>query len=329
IDNQLRGRSGRQGDPGASRFFLSMEDDLMRRFGGERVKNLMERLTLPEDEPIEHNLVSKVIQQTQVRMEGYNFDIRKRLLDYDDVVNKQREVIYAQRRSLLDAENLREEIIAMADAQLEALTAQFLSSDFDDTWDLEELYRECLKVYPVPTTITPETWAGQDRKQIEESLREGVRAAYTEKEAEIGPEIMRRAERAVALEALDSFWRRHLTDLDVLREGIGLMSVAQRDPLVEYQREAFQMWRSLQDEIHQRTVQNIFRVQLRQEPQPRVQNIRAVQGSTATTAPEPVRATAKDKLGRNDPCWCGSGKKYKHCHYQADQQERRTHGVKS
>jgi preprotein translocase subunit SecA len=325
IDNQLRGRSGRQGDPGASRFFLSMEDDLMKRFGGDRVKGLMQRLDIPEDQPIEHGMISKTIQQAQVRVEGYNFDIRKHILEYDDVVNKQREVIYGQRRQVLMAENPRELIEQMIEAQIEALGEQHLNSEYPDEWDLEELYRDSLKLYPVPAHITADGWESLDREGIETQLREGARAAYTDKEAELGEHI-KQAERMVLLDAIDTFWRRHLTDLDVLREGIGLMAVAQRDPLVEYKREAFGIWQHMQDEIQRRTIQNLFRIQVREQPPvSQVRNIRTSRGgSAATSAPEPVRATEKDKLSRNDPCWCGSGKKYKNCHYREDQKQRQT-----
>ncbi len=324
IDNQLRGRGGRQGDPGESRFFLSLEDDLMVRFGGERVKNLMQRLDIPEDQPIEHGMISRTIQQAQVRVEGYNFDIRKHILEYDDVVNKQRAVIYAQRRRILEADDLRDQILEMIDEQIAALGQQYLSGEYADEWDLDELYRESLKLFPVPAAITPDGWRGLDREAIEAQLREGAREAYTEKAAELG-EHMAAAERAVLLDAIDFFWRRHLTDLDILREGIGLMAVAQRDPLVEYKRQAFGIWQTMQDQIQRRAVQNIFRVQLREQPPvTRVHDIRLGRGDGADAAPEPVHATEKDKLGRNDPCWCGSGRKYKHCHYRSDQEERRT-----
>ncbi|GAB4569758.1 MAG: preprotein translocase subunit SecA [Anaerolineae bacterium] len=324
IDNQLRGRSGRQGDPGESRFFLSMEDDLIRRFGGDRVKSLMERLDLPEDEPIEHNMISRTIQQAQIRVEGYNFDIRKHILEYDDVVNKQREVIYAQRQQILRDENLGERLLAMGDEQIEALCDTYLASQYDDEWDLEGLYREALTLFPVPPEITVDGWRDLGREAIEAQLRDGLRRAYNLKQEQMG-EHMPAAERFVLLDAIDFFWRRHLTDLDVLREGIGLMAVAQRDPLVEYKRQAFEIWQSMQDQIQRRALQNIFRVEVQQPQQlQRVQNIRAVRGGVATSRPEPVRATEKDKLGRNDPCWCGSGKKYKNCHYRTDQEERRT-----
>ncbi len=240
----------------------------MKRFGGDRVKAMMERFSLPEDEPIEHNLVSKTIQQAQVRVEGYNFDIRKHILEYDDVVNKQREVIYAQRRQVLQAESLREQFIELLEKQIDALIGEHLGSDDPEAWDLEGLYRDALALFPVPEHISVDGWQTATRDQIAEQLLVGAYEAYNAKEAELGP-VMREAERRVMLEAIDNFWVRHLTDLDILREGIGLMAVAQRDPLVEYKREAFAMWQALQDQIQRRAVRNIFRVQVQQaEPLP-------------------------------------------------------------
>ncbi len=322
IDNQLRGRAGRQGDPGESRFFLSVEDELVRRFGGDRVKSVMQWAKIPEDEPIEHRMVSNAIGQAQVRVEGYNFDIRKRVLEYDDVVNKQREVIYRQRREVLEREDLREDYLKTLDEQIGKLVDEFAPDQFDaESWDLEGLHRQLFTFFPVPISVTPETMAGKSLDDLEDMLLEAAREAYDKKAVELGSELMQRAERLVLLNAIDQHWRRHLTDLDVLREGIGLMAIAQRDPLVEYKREAFTMWQDLQDEIGLQAVRNIFRVQanVAQPVIRRPTNIQAIRpGAVATTKPEPVRKTAKDSLGRNDLCWCGSGKKYKHCHMRAD-----------
>ncbi len=345
IDNQLRGRSGRQGDPGESRFFLSLEDDLMRRFGGDRVKGVMNWAKVPEDEPIEHPWVSKAIAQAQVRVEGINFDIRKRVLEYDDVVNKQREVIYKQRREVLTQDNLREQYLETLEAEIGKLVDQYCEDETDpDSWELELLYQALLGIFPVPSSVTPETMAGRSLDELEELLIAALHEAYDRKTEELTPEIMRRAERVIMLNAIDMHWRRHLTDLDILREGIGLMAMAQRDPLVEYKREAFAMWQSLQDEIKETAGRNIFRVQvsapmspvrraaptLQQLAQaPQGQAVRPVAAAAAVpagvaagaggqvAASEPVRK--KTSLGRNDPCWCGSGKKYKHCHWKADQ----------
>ncbi len=324
IDNQLRGRSGRQGDPGETRFFLSLEDDLMKRFSGERVKNFMDWAKIPEDEPIENSMVSKSITQAQVRVEGYNFDIRKRVLEYDDVVNVQREAIYKQRRQILEGKPMQEEYLKHLDEEIGKVIDEFAPDDSAPAdWDFDAMYRQLFSIFPVPLEITPETLANaKSVDELEDMLTDAARDAYDSKADELGEDLMTRAERLVMLNSIDMHWRRHLTDLDVLREGIGLMAVAQRDPLVEYKREAFEMFQVLQDEIHAHAIRSLFRVQVNM-PQPvlrpRLQNVQAVRpGAVVNTKPEPVRKTAKAELGRNDPCWCGSGKKYKHCHYRTD-----------
>jgi preprotein translocase subunit SecA len=338
IDNQLRGRSGRQGDPGASRFYLSLEDELMRRFGGERVKNFMKWADMPEEMPIEHGMISKTIQQAQVRVEGHNFDIRKRVLEYDDVVNKQRETIYAQRRKILNAElgDLREQIQEMVVANIQSLAAQYLGLDPVD-WQVEELHRAALTVYPVPSHITPETIAEHnDPDDVEMLLVRGALEVYDERIAQYGAEWMGRAEKHVMLNAVDQLWQRNLTDLDILREGIGLVGYGGRDPLVEYQRQSYQMWTGLQEEIKAKVVQDIFRVapaeqrQQRLPTQLKLTDIQAGRGAMPTggteqQAPEPARNVGMfDNVGRNDPCPCGSGKKFKHCHYRELQKQRST-----
>jgi preprotein translocase subunit SecA len=322
IDNQLRGRSGRQGDPGESRFYLSLEDDLMRRFGGDRMKGFMNWANLPENEPLEHGMVSKTIQQAQVRVEGYNFDMRKRVLEYDDVVNKQREVIYNQRRDVL-VNDLRESYLKFLEEMVVDVIDEFTPDDKD--WDLDAMHKKLYTVFPVPAEITADTLADLSVDDMEKQLIDALNAAYDAKVAELGEDIMKQAERIVMLRAIDGHWQRHLTDLDVLREGIGLVSIAQRDPLVEYKREAFLIWKDLQDEIKMTAARGIFSVQVRQ-PLPQVkrqyQTVRAVAGSSggaAQSAPakaEPKRA--QNRPGRNDLCWCGSGKKYKNCHMRED-----------
>ncbi len=328
IDNQLRGRSGRQGDPGETRFFLSLEDDLMKRFGGDRVKNIMNWAKIPEDEPIEHSMVTKSLTQAQVRVEGHNFDIRKRVLEYDDVVNKQREVTYGQRRDVLERTDLRDEYLSITGAQVGKLIDEFADDPKNrEAWDVETLHHQLFTLFPVPNWLTPERMLeSENLDQLEETVLDALQEAYDKKVADVGEDMMKWAERMVMIGAIDHHWRRHLTDLDVLREGIGLMAVAQRDPLVEYKREAFDMWEALQDEIKLQAARNIFRVQppnqqavMRQliNAPTRVQAVRP--GATATSKPEPVRKTAKAALGRNDPCWCGSGKKYKNCHLKSDE----------
>ncbi len=331
IDNQLRGRSGRQGDPGESRFYLSLEDDLMKRFGGDRVKNFMSWAKIPEDEAIEHNMVSKSIAQAQVRVEGYHFDMRKKVLEYDDVVNKQREVIYKQRHELLEAPVLHDQYLKIMDEALDQLINEFTGGD-PDSWDLDALFQQAFTIFPVPEDISADSFEALSADEIDDLLRDAMHEAFARKEEELGPEIMPRAERIVMINTIDHYWRRHLTDLDVLREGIGLVSIAQRDPLVEYKREAFGMWEEMQTQIRRQAARDIFRVQVNlPQVQRRPQQIQAVRpvasaaGPMATNAPaskpEPVRNNTKDVLGRNDPCWCGSGKKYKHCHYRLDRSQ--------
>ncbi len=326
IDNQLRGRAGRQGDPGESRFFLSLDDELMKRFGGDRVKAVMNWAKLPEDEPIENRMVTNAIGQAQVRVEGHNFDIRKRVLEYDDVVNKQREVIYRQRRELLDKEDLVDDYLGLYEALVAAAMDEYTPEDGDPAdWDLEGLYRRLLTIFPVPQSITPETMAGKSYPDLEDMLLEGLQTAYDAKTDSLGEEIMKRAERLVYLNAIDSHWRQHLTDLDILREGIGLVSIAQRDPLVEYKREAFGMWEELQGQIKSQAARDLFRVTVNSAQQPLRRPVgQAVRpGATVTSKPEPVRSAAKAAPGRNDLCWCGSGKKYKNCHMRSDQDAQR------
>lgn len=329
IDNQLRGRCGRQGDPGETRFYLSLEDDLMRRFGGDQVKRFMSWANLPEDEAIEHGMISRSIAQAQVRVEGHNFDIRKRVLEYDDVVNKQREVIYNQRHEVLAKESLREDYIKILEEAVISVVDEYAPEDVTpDEWDLDGMYRRLLTVFPVPEDITPETMVGQDVEALENMLIQAVHQVYDRKMTELGEDMMHRLEKWVILRAIDSHWQRHLTDLDVLREGIGLMSVAQRDPLVEYKRQSFTMWQGMMDSIQAQAAYQLLSAQVNVRPQQParriqmqmqqpVQQIASGGGAGASSKPEPVRT--KTKIGRNDPCWCGSGKKYKNCHLRLDQ----------
>ena len=322
IDNQLRGRSGRQGDPGESRFFLSLEDDLVRRFNGEAVKKIMSWANLPDDEPLEHGMISKSIEQAQIRVEGHNFDIRKRVLDYDDVVNRQRTIIYSQRRDwlALEGEEMEDAYFEMIEEGLRDVVASFAEGEVDDdTYDL--LYQELLKLYPVPQHLTPETLSEMEWEDLEEAVVEGARDVLDDKMQQleaVQEGLSTRAMRQTVLRAIDMHWQRHLTALDELREGIGLMGIAQRDPLTEYQREAFQMFDMLQGQITEMASRMIYAVQVeraqRQPAQRNLSNLRS--NKSGETESQTVRNTRK--LGRNDPCWCGSGKKYKHCHYKSD-----------
>jgi preprotein translocase subunit SecA len=317
IDNQLRGRAGRQGDPGSSRFYLSLQDDLMRRFGGQRVANIMESLGVEDDIPIEAGLVSKSIESAQTRVEGHNFDIRKHLLEYDDVVNQQREVIYAQRRRILSSPNLRETMLDMVTDELDQLLATAVASEDPDEWDFVTLHNAVRAIMPLPATATAGRWRGMDPDEIEDELSKLAEQLYDEKEESLGSEMMRQLERAIMLRVVDNLWVRHLTDLDVLREGIGLRAFGQQDPLVSFKREAHEMYNQLLGAIQHDIIHAIFRAQVVAAPQPR--QMRAVHpssGGASDGARKPVRR--EKRPGRNDPCWCGSGKKYKHCHMRQD-----------
>ncbi|NJL56596.1 hypothetical protein HC928_16585 [bacterium] len=307
----------------ASRALSQLEDDLMKRFGGERVKGFMSWANMPPDDPIEHNMISRSIGQAQVRVEGHNFDIRKRILEYDDVVNKQREIIYGLRKALLFDESTAQQYLTILEKAVVDLVDEFTADETaPDTWDLEALYQQLFTYFPVPEDITPESLAQYTNlDDLEAVLLDGVRRAYTAKQAALTPEIMQMAEKRVMLSAIDNHWQRHLTDLDILREGIGLMSIAQRDPLVEYKRESFAMFNEMRTSIEKQAVQNIFRVQIanvqRTPTQRQFPTARVTTNAAAESRPEPVRV--QRKIGRNDPCWCGSGKKYKHCHLKQDE----------
>jgi preprotein translocase subunit SecA len=316
IDNQLRGRAGRQGDPGSSRFYLSLQDDLMRRFGGQRVASIMESLGVEEDIPIEAGLVSKSIESAQTRVEGYNFDIRKHLLEYDDVVNQQREVIYAQRRRILSSPNLRDTILTMVTDELRRLVGAATASEDPDEWDFVTLHNAVRAILPLPVTMTSGRWQAMAPDNIERELLTLAERLYDEKERSLGSEIMRQLERAVMLRVVDNLWVRHLTDLDALREGIGLRAFGQQDPLVAFKREAYDMYNQLMGTIQHDIVHAIYHVQVVAAPQPRtMQAVHPGSGGDGGGS-RPVRR--EKRPGRNDPCYCGSGKKYKYCHMRQD-----------
>ncbi|MGJ3237673.1 MAG: preprotein translocase subunit SecA [Anaerolineae bacterium] len=325
IDNQLRGRSGRQGEPGTSRFFLSLEDDLMRRFNAEAVKKFMSWANLPEDEPIEHGMISKSIEQAQVRVEGHNFDIRKKVLEYDDVVNRQRTIIYEDRRQWLnwDDATVEAEYRKMIEDQVLGIVEAYALDDHDvGLWDVDLLYKDLLMIFPVPEHIIPETMEEMTREELEQALITAIESALNAKVEELNAAqegLFVRALRLTILRAIDFYWQRHLTALDMLREGIGLMGIAQRDPLVEYQRESFMMFNSMKEEIAQRASNEIFRVRA-QSATPAQRVMRATKASVGGETAKPQTVVKSRDIGRNDPCYCGSGKKYKHCHYKKDRQ---------
>uniref|UniRef100_A0A831ZJA8 Protein translocase subunit SecA n=1 Tax=Desulfacinum infernum TaxID=35837 RepID=A0A831ZJA8_9BACT len=318
IDNQLRGRAGRQGDPGSSRFYLSLEDDLMRIFAADRISNLMQRIGMEEGEPIEHRLVSKAIENAQSRVEAHNFSIRKHLLEYDDVMNQQREVIYRQRREALKGGDLKPTIMDMAEELLEDIIQSTTDEKtFAEDWDLETLNAELQRLFG-PGLLPSSTELSQLRQDgLRELLWQRVQERYETREKEFGETLMRDLENYVLLQTLDSLWKDHLLNMDHLKEGIGLRGYAQQDPLVAYKREAHALFDDMIHRLKEETVRILFHVQIQREEE--VQELRREQQSRPISygpaggqrAPQPVK---KDKkVGRNDPCPCGSGKKYKKC----------------
>jgi preprotein translocase subunit SecA len=321
IDNQLRGRSGRQGDPGETRFYLSLEDDLMRLFASGMVSRLMERLKIPEDTPIEAKMVSKAIERAQRQVEAQNFEIRKNVLKYDDVINKQREVIYIERNKILDGISLRDQTIQFIQEAVQGVVAEVANPDMPpEEWDLDSLFTSVRELYP--SQLTKESFGEVTELtpyDLEERLTEEALALYEHREVEIGLEQFREIERRVLLNVLDAKWREHLYEMDYLQEGIGLRAVGQRDPLIEYQREGYGMFQGMQDTIKHDFVQYIFHLQVIREDQQATQTaaqptsrLRMVHGDDqAAAVAETVRS---EKVPRNAPCPCGSGKKFKKCH---------------
>jgi preprotein translocase subunit SecA len=316
IDNQLRGRAGRQGDPGSSRFYIGLDDELMRIFAGERIAGLMERLGIDEDTPIEHNLVTRQIEGAQKKVEQYHFDVRRHVLEYDDVMNVQRKVIYAERRKVLEGQGLRENVLDMIERLVAAEAQQACAKDVHpEDWDLEGLVERLAVLVPAVGEVDPESLRGAKADDVEEHLVALGIEAYEKKEAELGPEVMREIERLVLLQTIDRKWIDHLHNMDALREGIGLRAYAQTSPLIEYQREGYDLFQQTLAAIQEETVRVLLRVQVTPEERPvarpvaRPAPVREPAGVGARTTPG-----GQAKLGRNDPCWCGSGKKYKKCH---------------
>ncbi len=306
IDNQLRGRSGRQGDPGESRFYLSLEDDLMRRFQGEWVTGIMDRLRLPEDQPIEAGMVSKAIERAQRQVESQNFEIRKNVLKYDEVMNRQREVVYEWRRSILEGTAGDDLIGDWIETVVSEVVESEVSSEIArSAWDWEALERELSQVYP--TAIDESKVSGGSNEVVEFAVEEAL-DAYARREDELGADLLRQVERSVMLSVIDNKWREHLSDMDYLRAGIGLRAMGQRDPLTEYQREAYDMFAEMVDAVKRDAVRYLFHVEL---AKPKTEPQRVEPGPAG---PAPAKQAVSDKIGRNDPCPCGSGNKYKRCH---------------
>ena len=319
IDNQLRGRAGRQGDPGRSKFYLSLEDDLLRLFASDNIASIMDRLGMDENDPIEHKLITRSIERAQKKVEARNFDIRKHVLEYDDVMNQQREVIYAERRKILRGEDLKENIFFMLDKIIESEMDQYANAKlYPEEWTLDGLIEDAEKIYAPEGKLKKEELEAMSRDELEETLRKTAHEAYAAREQLFGEENMRELEKVVMLRVVDNHWMEHLDRMDMLREGINLRAYGQRNPLVEYKIEALDMFEAMEAAIQTDIAKLMYRVSIvtqeQQQLQDRLQTARASHGeesSAAETKKKPQRN--KNDIGRNDPCPCGSGKKYKNC----------------
>jgi preprotein translocase subunit SecA len=320
IDNQLRGRSGRQGDPGESRFYLSLEDDLLRIFGSHRVAFVMDKLKIPEGEPIEHRMISKAIENAQKKVEGHNFEIRKNLIEYDDVMNTQREVIYTQRKEVLGGENVRETVEGIIDETLGDIVATFCpEKSRPDEWNWEGLKEDFFNIYFFHPALPESSEVKANQADLEEDLRAQVAARLAAKEEEFSTEVMEHLMKVLLLQTIDSQWMDHLLSIDHLKEGIGLRGYGQLDPKGEYKREAFDLFMGMLGRIRQELLQKLFRIQLARQDD--VEQMEAEQRRRRVTLnrsgddDQPQKPVVRDeaKVGRNDPCPCGSGKKYKKC----------------
>lgn len=323
IDNQLRGRAGRQGDAGSSRFYVSFEDDLMRRFAPEWLPGMLARLGMEEDMPIESSWVSKALENAQTKVEGHNFDQRKHVVDYDDVMNVQRDMIYTERTKVLQGEDLRSNITGMVEEETKLLADTHLPGRREEAWDLGLLLEEIGAIFHLPDEVSVESMEERGAEEIEALLLDEAEAAYDQKEQELGPEGMRLLERLLLMQTIDRLWVEHLTAMDEMRQGIGLQAYGQQDPLVAYKREAHDMWGQLLENINHTIVHAIYHVALSTQPTA-AQPVAAGGGSgipaqlsenrQSQAAKPAAKAIDGKKIGRNDPCHCGSGKKYKKCH---------------
>ncbi|MBU0673970.1 MAG: preprotein translocase subunit SecA [Proteobacteria bacterium] len=327
IDNQLRGRSGRQGDQGSSRFYLSLEDDLLRIFGSDRISSIMDKLGMEEDEPIEHNMISKAIENAQRKVEGHNFDIRKHLLEYDDVMNKQREVIYNQRRETLDSKDIAESINGMIADVVAMVAAEAVDPSIQSLeWNWEGINERVMAKFGMKLALSDDEKTDLTLDRFIDLLQEKVTGVYQEREQQNGAENMRHLEKLVLLQVVDHHWKEHLLNMDHLKEGIGLRGYGQKNPLNEYKREGFEMFMALMDTIKTVTVNNLFLIRLVEEDEierlareqrERKQQMELTHGNQPDQDEkrQPVQREG-DKVGRNTLCPCGSGKKYKKCHGQ-------------
>ena len=329
IDNQLRGRCARQGDPGSSRFYLSLEDDLMRLFGSDKIKGMMDKLGMEEDEPIENKIVTSSIENAQKKVEERNFNIRKMVLEYDDVMNQQREVIYKERRKVLDQEDLRSTVMEFTHKIVDRAMSMYCPPEsYSEDWDLKNLVRYCEEYFAPFGELKEEKLADLGRDEIGEYLHKLADDIYASREEEISPEIMRELENLVMLKVVDNHWMEHLDAMDMLREGVGLRAYGQKDPLVEYKFEAFDMFEAMIEAIEDEMIEAIeddvvkymYRVNVVSQPmmtmddplENATMNNPTVDTADGEAVKEPV-VNKGPEIGRNDPCPCGSGKKYKNC----------------
>ena len=317
IDNQLRGRSGRQGDPGLSRFYLSLEDDLMRLFGSDRVKSVMERLGLPDDHPIEHSLISKSIETAQRQVESQNFEIRKRVLEYDDVMNQQRRIIYDQRRQVFGGENFEEITLEIIDSVVDGAISTFTNAnDFSEEWDWDGLIAYLNQLFPLDLKREDFDHEKTNVDMIKEEIIDNVNKLFNERVAEFGDETFQEIQRLVMLQVVDMKWREHLYEMDYLKEGIGLRAIGQRNPLIEYKSEGFSMFQEMTVSIHEDYLRYIFHVKAVEEQPEAPKKVELKAAASGNDSPRQGTSEGQKKIGRNDPCPCGSGKKYKKCHGQ-------------
>ncbi len=320
IDNQLRGRSGRQGDPGHTQFYISLEDDLMRRFGAESLPSIMDKVGMNDEMPIENRMVSRTIENAQKRVESRNFEIRKNILEYDDVMNKQREIIYNQRRQVLRGENMEESIEAMIDKLVDTVCDEAAHGEpFPEAWNLEQLQTRLMEIFIFPDGVDTSNYPNMDSSEVRDEIKAKAHARYKEKEAELGEDIFHDFERNMLLRFVDSSWMEHLDAMDQMRQGIGLRAYGQHKPIDEYRNESFDMFNDMTYNIQFNTIRALFAVTLRrpeetqqaaEEPKERTDILNARHGDEEPVKKKPVSV---QKVGRNDPCPCGSGKKYKHC----------------
>ena len=314
IDNQLRGRAGRQGDPGSSRFFVSLEDDLMRRFGSDRVGGLMDRMGMAEDQPIEHRMISKSIESAQTKVEGHNFDRRKHVVEYDDVMNRHREVIYSDRRKIVAGEDIHEKVMELIESEVEAMVDRN-TSEKDRTIDLVALLKEYDAVIP-GREVAPEALEGLSHDDLVEALADEADAELERVSNRFPAGAMEKVERHVLLQIIDRLWVDHLTTMDDLRQGVGLQAYGQKDPLVVYKTEGYRLFGLLQESIQRDVVRALYRVQpaVAQQPvQTRVSAAEVTTNAPDDTSAKPAQRRST-KVKPNEPCPCGSGKKYKYCH---------------